>query len=69
MTLKDWGIKYNRMVHYKNHGEIPFVHDFVGPERVELFSLSDYLVSNVSGGTLWFWKRPNTNMNDYRYDE
>ena len=56
MTLTEWEMKYSRFVRKHKNGQY-HIPDFVGNERADLFHLSDYIVSSVTGGTIWFIPR------------
>ena len=70
MTLRQWIERYQRLVH--SHGELgtvwlpDFVETPTNPaERWSLFHLSDYVVSSVSGGSIWLVPAEDTMSADF----
>ena len=56
MTLNQWAMKQPYLV--RAHGRAYHIPDSARlVDRAEAWSLEDYLVSSVSGGTIWFLAR------------
>lgn len=57
MTLAQWSAKQPYTLNKHMHGQywIPDAASLV--DRAQAWRLSDYLVSTVSGGTIWFYPR------------
>ncbi len=59
MTLQEWSIRFDRVINSGKNGAfwLPDSFSFVEIQetkaRNELWNLSDYIVSSVSGGTIW----------------
>ena len=58
MTLQEWAAGWPYAVRQHTHGA-RWTPDAVGHEDhyTQAFRLSDYLVSSVSGGSIWFIQR------------
>jgi hypothetical protein len=56
-TLREWCKRHSILLTYPTTetGAVSVIYD--GPDRAELFHLSDFVVSTVSGPVLWLWPR------------
>lgn len=57
-TLQQWADRHNVVVNTK--GLAKWFPDGVWPDRADLWHLSDYGVSSVQGGSIWFWTKPDS---------
>ena len=63
MTLNQWAMKQPYLV--RAHGRAYHIPDSVRLiDRAEAWSLSDYLVSSITGGTIWFIARAREGMTE-----
>ena len=62
MTLKQWSDTHNITVFYHEKNQQYWLPDAIWPSlvRTKLFHLEDYVVSAVTGGSIWFVKRLKT---------
>ena len=57
MTLNEWKQKWDYVVTTHSSGAMVLPDDLVCGARSELWHLSDYVVSSVTGGSVWLIKR------------
>jgi hypothetical protein len=57
MTLSDWQDAYGRHAHVGPNPQTYYVPDFIGPGRAEIFDLADFVVTSISGGSIWLMQR------------
>lgn len=58
MTLHEWCSKHNVQAwQFAGNPDKYYLPDGTWPDRAELFSLDDFTVAYITGGTIWFYSK------------